>query len=310
MAGNARESDVWMSIDQPVDMPREWGGVIPSEIFLSEAQRIAEEGVKSGLVLRAMGGVGIRLHSVDHLDLAKRLGRLGVGQQEFTDLDFMAYKSERKRMRDFFESIGYLKRRATLSSAASERQIYLHPKGWFFIDVFFDKLIVANHPIDLRNRLELDMPTVSVTDLLLEKLQIVNLGEKDLKDTVTLLVAHEVREAEGKESVNARYVAELLSKDWGFWYTVTNNLRGTAGFAEVAETMTREEVKLLSSRVNMLLDRIEKEPKTAGWKMRAVVGPRKRWYAPVETAETVGDFGIWRLVQERKRQEKKEPGKR
>jgi len=295
-----------MSIDRTVDMPKEWGGTIPSEVFLSEAQRIAGEGKETGLVLRAMGGVGVRLHSMEHVDLARRLGRLGVGQQEFTDLDFIAYKGERKRMREFFESLGYLKRRATLSSAASERQIYLHPKGWFFVDVFFDKLIVANHPIDFRNRLELDMPTVSVTDLLLEKLQIVNLGEKDLKDTVTLLVAHEVREAEEKESVNAGYIAKLLSKDWGFWYTVTNNLRGTAGFAEVAETMTREEVKLLSSRVNMLLDRIEKEPKTAGWKMRAVVGPRKRWYAPVETAETVGDFGIWRLIQERKPQ-KKEP---
>jgi len=293
-----------MNVDRPLDVPKEWGGIIPSEIFLSEAQKIAEEGKESGLVLRAMGGVGVRLHSMEHLDLARRLGRLGAGQQEFTDLDFIAYKGQRKKMRDFFESLGYPKRRATLSSAASERQIYLHPKGWFFIDVFFDKLIVANHPIDFRNRLELDMPTVSVTDLLLEKLQIVNLGEKDLKDTVTLLVGHEVREAEGKENVNARYVSELLSKDWGFWYTVTNNLGGTASFAEMTETMTREEVNLLASRVNTLLDSIEKEPKTTRWKMRAVVGPRKRWYAPVETAETVGDFGIWRLIQKHKQQEK------
>jgi len=293
-----------MNVGRPLDMPKEWRGIIPSELFLSEAQRVAEEGAKSGLVLRAMGGVGVRLHSMEHVDLARRLGRLGVGQQEFTDLDFMAYKRQRNRMRDFFESLGYLKRRATLSSAASERQIYLHPKGWFFIDVFFDKLIVANHPIDFRNRLELDMPTLSVTDLLLEKLQIVNLGEKDLKDTVTLLVAHEVREAEGKENVNASYVAELLSKDWGFWYTVTNNLRGIASFADVAETMTREEINLLLSRINKLLDSIEKEPKTSGWKMRAIVGPRKRWYAPVETAETVGDFGIWRLIQKHKQQGK------
>jgi len=37
------------------------------------------------------------------------------------------------------------------------------------VDVFFDKLLVANHPIDFKGRLELDYPTITVTDMLLEK---------------------------------------------------------------------------------------------------------------------------------------------
>jgi hypothetical protein len=42
-------------------------------------------------------------------------------------------------------------------------------------------------------------------------------------------------------------------------------------------------------------DTIEKEPKTSGWKMRSLLGTKRKWYNPVETAETVGEFGIWKL---------------
>jgi len=52
----------------------------------------------------------------------------------------------------------------------------------------------------------------------------------------------------------------------------------------------------------MLLECIEREPKSMGWKMRAKIGARKMWYQPVETTETVGDFGVWRLLDKRERE--------
>jgi len=288
-----------MNEDRHLQMPTEWGGIVPSEVFQKEAVRIAEEGEKRGLILRVMGGVGVRLHSPESDDLMKRLGRLGPSAQEFTDLDFMAYRKQRDQMKLFFEGIGYSKRRATLSSAASERQIYFHPNGWFFVDVFFDKLRVANHPLNFRGRLELDKPTVSPTDLILEKLQIVNFSEKDLKDTLALLNAHEAGEHEEKDVLNAKYIAVLLSSDWGFWYTVTTNLNGTRNEAQTMNNLTREERGPIVSRVTKILDCIEREPKTTGWKLRSIVGAKKRWYQPVETAETVGEFHIWRLKETR-----------
>ncbi|MFQ6000677.1 MAG: hypothetical protein ACE5LG_03315 [Anaerolineae bacterium] len=288
--------------EREIRMPEEWGGIIPSQVFLDEARRIVEEGKKEGLILRVMGGVGIRLRTLQCADLAQRLGRLGPEQQEFTDLDFMAYRKQRKRMKGFFEDLGYGKRRATLSTAASERQIYFHPQGWFFIDVFFDKLLVANHPLDLRGRLELDSPTLTPTDLLLEKLQIVNFSEKDLKDVLVLLWAHQMGEEDGAGLINARYIAGLLARDWGFWYTVTTNLKGINELLPEMD-LSREEKGAIAERVDHLMDRIEEEPKSLRWRSRARVGPRMRWYEPVETMETVGEFGIWRLAEERKKTE-------
>jgi hypothetical protein len=281
-------------------MPEEWRGVVPTEVFLDEARRIVESGEEEGIILRVMGGVGIRLHTLDCEEMGLRLGRLGQGGQEFTDLDFMSYKQFRKRMPDYLGDLGYRKRRATLSSAASERQIYFHEHGWFFLDVFYDKLLVANHRLDFRGRLEIDPLTLGPTDLLLEKLQIVHLAEKDFKDILLLLYGHELAEKDERDALNSAHIAALLAKDWGFWYTVTTNLKGIQELVPRTEALTSDEAQVILARTESLLSRIEAEPKSLGWKARSKVGARKRWYEPVETEETVGDFGIWRLMAEEK----------
>lgn len=284
-----------MTEERIIKMPPQWGGIVPTEAFLEEGRKIVDAASKAKIPLRLIGGVAIRIHSGDFVEFAKRLSRLGPGEQEYTDLDFMSYMKLRDAVRKFFESSGYRRRRTTLSSAATQRQIYFHPDGWFYADVFFDKLLAANHPIDFRGRLELDSPTISLTDLLLEKLQIVFFSEKDLKDTLLLLRAHAVSEEQAPETIDARYIASLLGKNWGFWYTVTTNLKGLRKTTLEMPALDETEKSDVTSKIDKLLEVIESEPKTSGWKMRSIIGAKKRWYNPVETAETVGEFGIWRL---------------
>jgi len=284
-------------------MPDEWKGIIPTQVFLDEGRRLVEEATKRGVPIRLLGGVAIRMHCVELLDFAKKLQRLGEGQQEYTDLDFMSYAKYRNKMKEFFNEMGYDKRPTTMSSAATQRQIYFHPKGWFTVDVFFDKLLAANHPLDFRNRLELDAPTVTPTDLLLEKLQIVFPSEKDVKDSILIFRAHEISESEENNRINAKAVSELLAADWGFWYTVTTNLNGLKAYVAEFELIDESEKKDVTAKIDTLFSAIEKVPKTSGWKMRSMMGTKKKWYNPVETTQTVGEFGLWRL-RERKPQAK------
>ena len=284
-------------------MPDEWKGIIPTQVFLDEGRRLVEEATKRGVPIRLLGGVAIRMHCVELLDFAKKLQRLGEGQQEYTDLDFMSYAKYRNKMKDFFNEMGYDKRPTTMSSAATQRQIYFHPKGWFTVDVFFDKLLAANHPLDFRNRLELDAPTVTPTDLLLEKLQIVFPSEKDVKDSILIFRAHEISESEENNRINAKAVSELLAADWGFWYTVTTNLNGLKAYVAEFELIDESEKKDVTAKIDAVFNTIEKVPKTSGWKMRSMMGTKKKWYNPVETTQTVGEFGLWRL-RERKPQAK------
>jgi hypothetical protein len=281
--------------ERVIEMPEEWSGIIPTEVFIEEGKRIVDEATRRGIPLRLLGGVAIRFHCVEFLDFARSLVRLGEGQQEYTDLDFMTYSKFRKKMKDFFAELGYSKRPPTMSSAATQRQIYFHPKGWFYVDVFYDKLLAANHPLDFRGRLDLDSPTITPTDMLLEKVQIVFPDEKDVKDAMLLLRAHEISQQEEKNKINARFIAGKLASDWGFWYTVTTNLKGLKQYVSGDQRLSSDNKQDLTSKVDALLATIEDESKSTGWKMRAVMGTKRRWYNPVETTQTVGEFGIWKL---------------
>ncbi len=282
-------------------LPPEWGGVVPGEVFLAEGRRIAELAREEGLVLRLLGGVAIRIHCENQAGLARRLGRLVAdapfaARQEFTDLDFAAYRRQRPQLPRFFAGLGYIKRKTTLSTAASERHIYFHPDGWFQVDVFFDKLMF-NHDIPFKGRLELDFPTITPTDLLLEKLQVVQFSERDLKDTWLLLRAHPLAPGEA-DAIDPDYIARLLGRDWGFWYTVATNLRRCRELALGSELLTEGDRADIAAKVDRLLRHLEAGPKSLAWKVRARVGPRWRWYRPVETEATVIDYGIWRLKSE------------
>ena len=286
--------------ERKVEMPNEWGGIIPTQVFIDEGKRLVDEAAKREIPLRLLGGVAIRIHCLESLDFARKLMRLGEGQQEYTDLDFMSYVRFRKnKMREFFEEMGYEKRPTTMSSAATQRHIYFHPKGWFYVDVFYDKLLAANHPLDFRGRLGLDSPTITPADLLLEKLQIVFPDEKDVKDLLLVLRAHEISTKEERNRINAKFIATKLASDWGFWYTATTNLTGLREYVGAAQNLTDEEKQDLNSKIDQLVQTVENEPKSTGWKMRSIVGTKRKWYNPVETTQTVGEFGIWKLRQKK-----------
>jgi len=305
----------WM-LDKEVkrELPKDWKGIVPTKVFFDEAERIVKEADKKGIVLRILGGLSIAIHSQEFRDFARKLGRTGAGVvkgQEYTDIDFMSYRKHRDKIKNLFREMGYAKRRATLSSAASERQIYYHPKGWFYVDIFYDKLIVANHPVDFRGRLEMDYPTISVTDMLLEKIQMWEaFSAKDLKDCLVLLRAHKIGEKGEKETIDASYITKLLAKDLGFWYTATTNLKKIKRFiselnklgAEVEidpSSLKEEDREEITGKIGNLLERIDREPKSFRWKIRSKAGTKKRWYNPVETPETVAGFGIWEAILEK-----------
>jgi hypothetical protein len=302
----------WM-LDKEIrrELPAEWSGVVPTEVFIQEAEKIVEEAKRKEIILRIIGGLGIAIRCRDFRDFAVKLGRVGMGgkqAQEYSDLDLMSYRKYRDDVKSFFGEMGYAKRRATLSSAASERQIYYHPKGWFSVDVFFDKLLVANHPIDFSGRLELDFPTITVTDFLLEKIQMWEaFSAKDLKDCLLLFKACEVKEKSEKEGIDASHIAKLLSDDWGFWYTATTNLKKIHRFVSELdklgadlglspEKIPEKDRKETAGKIEKVLAIIDQAPKSFGWKMRSKVGVKRRWYNPVERPETVGGFGIWETI--------------
>jgi hypothetical protein len=248
--------------------------------FAAEAIKIVEEANKAGVILRIMGATAIRIHCPNSVSLHKALGR------ELTDMDFIGYSKQREKIEKFFtQEFKYEMVKAALTPGLFVNRCIFFDKTEKkpHIDVFLDKLEM-NHTIDFKDRLDKDSPTIPLAELLLEKMQIVKINEKDIKDAMVLLLEHNLGDSD-KEVINIEYIAKILSKDWGFYYTVTTNLNKVKAFLERYEVLTNEQRKIISDKIDKLLERIEKEPKTLSWKVRARVGPAKKWYNEVEEVE-------------------------
>jgi len=241
--------------------------------FTNEAVTLVDKAESAGLRLRVLGATAIRLHCPQHRQLFEVLNR------RISDIDFGAYRKQKNEVTRFLAGQGYKpQQHLTLGAAFTGREIF-EGKNGKHVDVFFDKLEFC-HTVSFSNRLEKDRPTLALAELILEKMQIVRINEKDVKDTSVLLLEHDIGDND-TDVVNAEHIARVLSNDWGFYYTLTTNLKRVDGCLSKYE-LTDEERGLVRTKVGKLLERIDKEPKSMSWKLRETVGTRKKWYRDVE----------------------------
>ena len=263
---------------------------LPEAEFAREAVRIVEAARERGAELRVLGALAIYLHSSEELrEKMRSLGRLGEGAATFTDLDLAGYRKHSKEVKRLFErELGFKPDFYVNRLFGSKRLIYYHPQGLYHVDVFFDKLEFS-HDVEFgkapgKGRLELDYPTISITDLVLEKLQIHEINRKDIVDLIAIFLAHPVSDDSGKENIDGGYIARLLANDWGFWYDATSNLRKVLSFAErfgEEGALAPEQVSLVKERVEGLERMIEEAPKSKAWIKRSKKGTSKPWYREV-----------------------------
>ncbi len=242
----------------------------PKMDFKLDAINIVKEAEEKGITLRIMGATAFSIHCPKFAHVYKQLDRA------ISDIDFMASSKQINNIVDFLEKSGYKFTWGTWT----QRKIYTHPVHKYTVDVFFDKLEMC-HTIDFSKRLKIDSPTISLADLILEKLQIVQITEKDIKDLMILFLEHDVGSGD-KETINSDYISDLLSNDWGFYYTATTNLKKLKELIPKYRTITGKNASAVNAQIDKLLEAIEKKPKSFGWKMRAKVGTKKKWYQDVE----------------------------
>jgi len=246
----------------------------PRADFVEEAMRVIENADRRGIILRVIGAVALRIKLPNNF----RKFHEEVLDRKLSDIDYASYTKYTVQVRKLFQELGYVWDEV-IARIAPFRDIFYDEVNNRHSDVFYDKLIFC-HDIDFRGRLELDYPTITLADYALEKLQIVKISEKDIKDLIALFLVFPVGDSD-KETINKRYISKVLSKDWGFYYTVTTNLIKLTQLLEKYK-LSEEEINLIKLKIDDLIEAIKNEPKSAGWKMRAAVGTKKKWYRDVE----------------------------
>ncbi len=239
-----------------------------SRKIVERTRQLIDAARERRITLRVLGGIAVLIHS--HEPPHPRLLR------EVRDADLVVERGKVKQLVVMFRDLGFEENRRFNLLNGKERLIFFDPQNGTQLDVFVGEFSMC-HRLPLMDRLEVDLYTLGLAEVLLTKLQIVQLNEKDIRDILLVLLQHETRESEDGERINLAAMAGPCATDWGFYKTVIDNLAlvkeklASAGLAA-------PEAKLVSERIAAIMERIEGHPKSAGWKLRALVGTRVRWY--------------------------------
>jgi hypothetical protein len=239
---------------------------------VEEGRRLIGVAEAASVPVRLLGGVAVRIRASNGLPSGLT--------REYKDIDVATTRKGSGAVAKMLKELGYEPHVGFNAMNARERLLFFDEPNQRQLDVFVGSFRMC-HEIPLEQRLTVNAATVPLAELLLTKLQIIELNEKDVRDTVALFHEHEV--SDDDSGVNASRVAELCGNDWGLWRTITANLENVRTHLD-RYSLTPGETELVSSRVEEVEARIEAAPKSRAWRLRAKVGDRKKWY---ETPEEV-----------------------
>jgi hypothetical protein len=243
------------------------------ELIETEADHILAATSKAGLTLRLTGSIAVQRRCPQYGFIASR-------NRIYRDIDFAGRAREAREVQNLLTRLGYVEDREVFVVSEGTRSIFERPSGALHVDVFYDKLDFC-HVIHLDGRLEADMPTLPLAELLLGKLQIVKISEKDIADATALLLEHPLGESDS-EAVNVGRIADLCAQEWGLWRTVTMNLDKIRRFAGDHPHLDEAQRAQVIRQAHALQARLAAEPKPLAWRLRARLGDRVKWYKEVE----------------------------
>jgi hypothetical protein len=240
---------------------------------LPEALELARGAASAGLGLKLLGGLAVRVLCPDYPPRLRR----------DQDIDFACISKERKKIEAYLEQSGCTPDRQ-FNRLNGHQQMYFIARSGRPVDVMVDRLTMC-HTLDLRPSFSRQPFTVDAVDVLLSKLQIVELNEKDARDIVHMLAALPLDGGQGVSLDTDRF-CKVLGADWGWWRTVTGNLaKLPALISEKPELVPPGDTLDPVAQSQRLLQLANDAPKTGKWRLRATVGDRVRWYElPEEVA--------------------------
>ena len=240
-----------------------------------EALQVVDAARVEGLPVRILGGVAIGI--LAHEPLPERLRR------SYADIDLAVRRADGARARAVLMALGYEADRGFNSLHGSRRLLFYDTVNGRRMDVFVGVFKMC-HELDLTDRLEVVPNTLSPADLLLTKLQIVELNQKDLLDVVTLLHACTIGDRPRVDTIDLPRLELVTGADWGWHTTIVDNLERVS--AGAVQLLTQDDAAVVLSRVEEIRQGIQLAPKSLSWKVRARVGRRMQWYELPEEVAT------------------------
>ena len=237
---------------------------------VDESRRLVEAANRKGVVARILGGAAVYLQAPSGGPLFPR---------PVNDIDVATRRGMRTAITTVLTAAGYVPDQMFNALHGASRLLFYDTVNERKVDVFIGDFSMC-HQIPIADRLEREPLTIPLAELLLTKLQIVQLNERDQRDIYNLTYHHSISAGNGA-GIEADVIADLCARDWGLWRTSKATIaRCQANLASYEVGPQASDV--IATRLALLWERIEAEPKTARWRLRSRVGDRVRWYAEPE----------------------------
>ncbi|HTU15764.1 MAG TPA: hypothetical protein VMF31_11245 [Solirubrobacterales bacterium] len=242
----------------------------------AEAERLLDACDAAGIEARLLGGLAIQIALGDR--------RHPAFARTSDDIDLITTRKFCTEFERLIETEGWAPEKQFNALNGARRLLFKDPADpERKIDGFVDSFSMC-HELPLTDRFAVSSRTLSPADLLLTKLQIIELNPKDRNDSYSLLFGFPVSTEDGPDVISSTWIADLASSDWGLNHTIDLNLgRLDAGLGET-ELSDAERLQI-SGRIAELREALEAAPKSRGWKLRARIGERKKWYDEPEEVD-------------------------
>lgn len=235
--------------------------------LLVEARHLIDGAEEKGIHLRLLGGLAIRETCPS--------AALPALSRTYPDIDLVGGKDQGTAIRAQLTSSGYQGDQRFNALHGETRLLFYHQTGAWQIDVFLGAFSMC-HRIDLSRSLLPGQRTVPLADLLLTKLQIVEMNLKDMKDLVTILLDHAPGHEPGPGVIDLGRLTAATSTDWGLHTTVMDSLARVRGAA--TELVSGDVLRQIEARISTIAEAMEVAPKSLRWKLRSRIGRRALWY--------------------------------
>ena len=243
-------------------------------VLEQEVGRVIAAADRAGLTVRAVGSLAVSIHCPASASLLPAFART------YADIDLVGYRREARRLATLLAELGYVEDREIFITSEGYRAIFQETTRRIHVDVFFDRLAFC-HTIPIDGRLALDRPTIPLAELLLTKLQIIRINEKDVVDVALLLLEHEPAVGDA-ETIDVARIARLCAEEWGLWRTVSQNLEKVEALVAWYGQLSPVQRELIQARSQAIKATIDAEPKPLAWRVRARIGDRRQWWADVD----------------------------
>lgn len=227
-----------------------------------EAAELIADAEGRGIGARLLGGIGILLRLGNRLD--------PMFERSYGDIDFICGSRDSRAVEVLLAERGWQPATEFNALNGARRLLFHDPAGPAQVDVFVGEFSMC-HELPLADSLDEPGPALPAGDLLLSKLQIVEINAKDRGDIFALLAGCDPDSP--RLAIDFDRIGAIVGRDWGLHHTLELNVAKLREGLAAGEAPPHAEVAL-----ERLADVLESAPKSRSWKLRARIGERKRWY--------------------------------